>query len=205
MFESCSCNNREWESENPPASLGLSSLLENGWIGSFNRGKGSQAASLACSDVCRWCWPYGHGLASEKEPRLDINHHAGIMMLDSVVTGSLAQAYSEYHQNSGLGCGCICRALTPETCEPTPGTSSGSEFTFPITWQEIVSPTYHYCDFTESCICDCGKRHIALTPEVWGKYFPGIEKSDWSRCSREMGVCQKCGYYDQDWNPAHLC
>lgn len=191
VFPSCACNNRSWEEANPPSSVGGSILDEHGWIGAFSKGKNSGSESLACEGACRWCWPYGHGAFTDTE--LKISHHTGVGRAGEVLEDDVYRAYVGWIDSvGGLECGCLCQALKEST-----SAGSDGEYAFAEKWSEVVSENFHFCSWENDCLCDCGRLHFALTPETWAKYNPFTAAPAFSRCSREMGICQICGYYDK--------
>lgn len=196
LLPSCACQNHAWEEENDPAAVGESTLYETGWVGSYKRG--ADAGSLACDSACRWCWPHSHGISQSSETALDWKKHTGIALMDKL-DQDVARVYAAWIDSVGtLECGCLCQALGPGACAVGDGSSNGGDYSFPVTWEEITSENYHFCDYETSCVCSCGLMHLAVTPTSREKYRAGETPPwNWSRCSAGMGVCQLCGYYDR--------
>ena len=196
MLPYCTCNNHDWEA----SAANVSS--PSGFVGHFDGTTamdGGESGSLACKRTCRWHWPYSHSLTADR-PQLDISSHDGVNLHLTSITGALHAAYIDWaNANGGIDCGCLCQAVNKETClESYSDQNDGNRFN--TVWGEI-SDSYHLCNLAEECVCECGERHIPVTPETWKKYKSGeTAPFNFSLCSEREGVCQICGFYADSGN-----
>lgn len=205
-LKSCSCNNHDWEAATKYGYDEVSgdSYMFYVWVGRLN----DQTPSLACPEVCMWCWPSNHYAGGVQ---LNAKRHTGIGKIDSVVTGDVATAYANWYSSElgdGLVCGCICQALNESTCSDSEDDPDRPKpFEFEDAWKDIVNSNYHVYDFEESCLCQCSSAiHLALTEERFRELFPDPDSRpnvQFTDCSRggdeeEGSVCAVCGFYDKD-------
>lgn len=204
LLPSCTCLNHDWEVANDPKSLGVDTPF--GWCGkaygSVQKDK-VQTVSLACDRVCMWCYPASHNGGNIEDTQMSHTLHTGIALAPSALKGDIADYYAAYLDMLGgkIECGCICQAFKESTCLAEDGSIPAGDYHFPVAWSSVWDEDYHYSDMDKSCICACGKMHIAVTPTSWAKYRP-LEKPlwNWSRCASTRGangVCQTCGYYNE--------